>query len=276
MVWVLIYISTNFLAPIPLISLGFVDFLSQFPPKSTNSSRRISRKVTNWLKPDLGPAKAGTPAKAGPSPAKAGPANQRNRPLRGSASLLNGLLPRSPSLSLHRDGRLPARPSKLGRTTPRSALAALPLAPARPGRSRAALWPQQLEPAQLGRSKFCQPHALAPGLAPSLLGCPTHHRPPAGPAPLANVFHRRANARRGRQLAPPGTRTGPASPTPRAHAHARSRPTAQCLPHPTCSAHQYAHTAPGQQLRPQHTHPARPAARAHTSANIRCLDSDRK
>jgi hypothetical protein len=78
---VLIYIDTKFLAPIPLISLGIDDFLFQFPPKSTNSSRRISRKSLNQLKPDLRPAKAGPPAKAFSSPAKAGPspASQRHR-----------------------------------------------------------------------------------------------------------------------------------------------------------------------------------------------------
>jgi hypothetical protein len=73
MSWVLIYIATNFLAPIPLISLGIADFLFQFPSKSTNCSHRISRKSLNRLKPALRPAKAGTPAKAGPNPAKAGP-----------------------------------------------------------------------------------------------------------------------------------------------------------------------------------------------------------
>jgi hypothetical protein len=52
MFWVLIYIATNFLAPIPLISLEIIDFLFQFPPKSTNSSRRnFSKKFE--------PAKAG-------------------------------------------------------------------------------------------------------------------------------------------------------------------------------------------------------------------------
>jgi hypothetical protein len=82
MSWVLIYISTNFLAPIPLISLEFVDFLSQFPPKSTNSSRRISRKSLNRQKPALRPAKADIPAKVGPNPAKAGPASAAGQRLR--------------------------------------------------------------------------------------------------------------------------------------------------------------------------------------------------
>jgi hypothetical protein len=52
MFWVLIYIATNFLAPIPHISLGIADFLSEFLPKSTNSSRRNFSKKCE-------PAKAG-------------------------------------------------------------------------------------------------------------------------------------------------------------------------------------------------------------------------
>jgi hypothetical protein len=73
MFWVLIYIATKFLAPIPLISLGINNFPFQFLPKSTNSSHRFSRKSPNRLKPALRPAKAGIPAIAGPRPAKAGP-----------------------------------------------------------------------------------------------------------------------------------------------------------------------------------------------------------
>jgi hypothetical protein len=72
MSWVLIYIATNFLAPIPLISHGIDDFLFKFPPKSKNFATRISRKSANRLKPALRPAKARTPAKAGPILAKVG------------------------------------------------------------------------------------------------------------------------------------------------------------------------------------------------------------
>jgi hypothetical protein len=72
MSWVLIYIATKFLAPIPLISLRIIDFSFQFSPKSTNISTRISQKSANWLKPALRPAKANPPAKAGPRQAKAG------------------------------------------------------------------------------------------------------------------------------------------------------------------------------------------------------------
>jgi hypothetical protein len=98
MSWVLIYISTKFLAQIPLIALGIADFIFEFALKSTNFSRSIpnrlkpastpakagpsqnfrTRKVTNRLKPDFRPAKAGLPAKAGSIPANAGPANQQH------------------------------------------------------------------------------------------------------------------------------------------------------------------------------------------------------
>jgi hypothetical protein len=78
MSWVLIYISTNFLAPIPCILAGIDKFIFQFAPKSTKFSRSIpnrlklvcipakagpsqnfrTRKVPNRLKPALRPAKA--------------------------------------------------------------------------------------------------------------------------------------------------------------------------------------------------------------------------
>jgi hypothetical protein len=51
MSWVLIYIATKFLAPIPLISLGIDNFLFQFPPNSTNISSRISQKSPSRKKP---------------------------------------------------------------------------------------------------------------------------------------------------------------------------------------------------------------------------------
>jgi hypothetical protein len=59
MFWVLIYIASKFLAPIPLISVGIDDFLFEFPPKSTNSSRRIFSKKSEPEKAGLRPAKAG-------------------------------------------------------------------------------------------------------------------------------------------------------------------------------------------------------------------------
>jgi hypothetical protein len=67
MSWVLIYIATKFLDPIPLISPRIADFPYQFPPKSKNFATRIFSKKSE-------PEKAGpVPAKAGPRPAKAGP-----------------------------------------------------------------------------------------------------------------------------------------------------------------------------------------------------------
>jgi hypothetical protein len=59
MFWVLIYIATNFLAPIALISVGIDDFLSEFPPTSTNSLSRFSQKSASQKKPAHRPAKAG-------------------------------------------------------------------------------------------------------------------------------------------------------------------------------------------------------------------------
>jgi hypothetical protein len=70
---VLNYIATNFLASIPLISLGIADFSSHFPPKSKNFVTRISQKSASRKKPNRIPAKAGPPTKADPVLAKAGP-----------------------------------------------------------------------------------------------------------------------------------------------------------------------------------------------------------
>jgi hypothetical protein len=87
MFWVLIYISTNFLAPIPCISLRIADFSSHFLPKSKNFATRISQKNLNQLKPDLRPVKASAPAKAGPS-------------RRAGQRFAQAFLPRSPPLDL--------------------------------------------------------------------------------------------------------------------------------------------------------------------------------
>jgi hypothetical protein len=56
---VLIYIATNFLAPIPLISAGIDDFIFQFVPNRRTARAEISRKSANRLKSALRPAKAG-------------------------------------------------------------------------------------------------------------------------------------------------------------------------------------------------------------------------
>jgi hypothetical protein len=64
----LIYIATNFLAPIPLISPKIDDFSSQFSPKSMNSSQKNFSKKSELAKADLRPAKAGPPVKAGLQP----------------------------------------------------------------------------------------------------------------------------------------------------------------------------------------------------------------
>jgi hypothetical protein len=62
MSWVLIYIATNFLAPIPLICLGIDDFSFQFLPKSMN----FSNSITNRLKPVSTPEIAGLNQKIRP------------------------------------------------------------------------------------------------------------------------------------------------------------------------------------------------------------------
>jgi hypothetical protein len=92
MFWVLIYIATNFLAPIPLISPRINDFSSQFPPKSMNSSHIISQKIANRLKP-----------------ARAFCRSTQLDPLHGHQ-------PRSPSLRLQSHTRPPPPPTQL--TTP--------------------------------------------------------------------------------------------------------------------------------------------------------------
>jgi hypothetical protein len=75
MFWVLIYIATNFLAQIHLISLGLIDFVSEFVPKSTNCVHRFSRKSASRKKPAHRPAKAAHRLKPAHRPAKAGPAH---------------------------------------------------------------------------------------------------------------------------------------------------------------------------------------------------------
>jgi hypothetical protein len=115
MSWVLIYIATNFLAPIPRISPRIIDFLSDFPPKSMNFSSRISRKSASRKKLARKLAKAGHRLRPDHRPAKAGPlpAGQRRtwpssiplllatRPI-ARARLHRAALPTHPSCSLHR------------------------------------------------------------------------------------------------------------------------------------------------------------------------------
>jgi hypothetical protein len=133
MFWVLIYIFTNFLAPIPCILAGIDDFIFQFAPKSTKFSRSIpnrlkllcipeiaglsqifrTRKVPNRLKQALRPAKAVAPAKAGPSAAKAGPAA--------------GQRPWPPSISSARSSTVPATTASAAPASPPSAQATPPL-----------------------------------------------------------------------------------------------------------------------------------------------------
>jgi hypothetical protein len=190
MFWVLIYITTNFLAPIPLISLGIIDFPLQFLPKSKNFVTRISRKSPNRLKPDLRPAKTGPPAKAGPRPAKAGPsssASQRHLQQLALASPTCASRPSSPPHTPQHRLIPPAcsspRPAPSSRQLPSSP-------PPTTSRQRST---------QLVLSPWPS-HAHLPSSPPS-----TRHRPPPrlhlaaapGPAQLAahRSFHQRAAAR---------------------------------------------------------------------------------
>jgi hypothetical protein len=53
MSWVLIYISTNFLAPIPCILAGIDDLIFQFAPKLTNFSRSIPNRLKPFCIPEI-------------------------------------------------------------------------------------------------------------------------------------------------------------------------------------------------------------------------------
>jgi hypothetical protein len=55
-------------------------FSSKFCQNRRTARQEFSQKSPNRLKPDLRPAKAGTPAKAGPCPAKAGPTSWSTLP----------------------------------------------------------------------------------------------------------------------------------------------------------------------------------------------------
>jgi hypothetical protein len=91
MFWVLIYIATKFLSPIPLILARIDDFLFQFLPKLTNSSSRISqksasqKKLAHRLKPDHPQVNTILPRRAPPasltSPPVHVPAPQAPSPL---------------------------------------------------------------------------------------------------------------------------------------------------------------------------------------------------
>jgi hypothetical protein len=165
--WVLIYIATNFLSPIPCISLGIDDFPSEFLPKSTNFSNSIpnrqklactpeiagqyqkfgSRKSPNWLKPAHRPTKAGQPAKAGPRPVKVSrSAGQRptHHPARSA---------RPPPASIHQPPSHQAASPSSCSTPPQScASSTFPRHPTRPPHRRARPRPRP------GTSTVLAPH----------------------------------------------------------------------------------------------------------------------
>jgi hypothetical protein len=172
MSWVLIYISTNFLAPIPLILAGTHDFLFQFAPKSTNCVHRFSRKSASRKKPAHRPAKAAYRLKPAHRPAKAGPAHPQVNAI--DLGLISLLHQRQPLASI-------AKPTASCRT------------PARAPRPRS-LRPQR---PLLARSALGLAHAPARHQAPSSpLATPTHtllahvpaHPPPSTrPRPRARI-----------------------------------------------------------------------------------------
>jgi hypothetical protein len=192
MSWVLIYIATNFLAPIPLISLGIDDFSSHFPPKSKNFVTRISQKSPNRLKPDLRPAKAGPPANASlasaslshPAPSlHLRPCSARPAPRRRCPAPTCAPCP-GPAHPHH------ASPSSAPRSQPHRFLSAVlfpacPHAPARHPPSpqpRATCSPHLRLIAQSPAPRFDLLHRTSPpGLAPpsSWSSTPSHRRPPA-------------------------------------------------------------------------------------------------
>jgi hypothetical protein len=93
MSWVLIYIATNFLAPIPCISLGITDFLFKFPPKLTNFSNSFSNRLKPNYSPEIarpytnfGPQKSVNRLKLAHRPAKADPYRGQRHPWLASPS----------------------------------------------------------------------------------------------------------------------------------------------------------------------------------------------
>jgi hypothetical protein len=205
---VLIYISTNFLAPIPCILVGINDFIFQFAPKSMNFSRSIpnrlklvcipeiagpsqnfrTRKVPNRLKPAL------RPAKAGPSAAKADPAHPLVNAFASRPQLAHALHPAQHLARLaparHCHGRLP-----LAHAPPPSARQAMPPLPSStPLPVPGAATPAALNSAS-GRSAH-QPHPPGPACSPD----PPRRLLQSRPAPQAA----------GRQiLLPPGHQPPP-------------------------------------------------------------------
>jgi hypothetical protein len=138
MSWVLIYIATKFLAPIPCISLRIADFLFKFPPKSTNFSRSIPNRLKLvctpeivglnhkiWSRKSASRLKPACPCRSTPpSGCLASPSTPPHRP------------PRPRPL------RLALAPYYTARTPPCSAPHAIPRSPFsthKPGRRRSAL-----------------------------------------------------------------------------------------------------------------------------------------
>jgi hypothetical protein len=252
MSWVLIYISTKFLDPIPLISVGIDDFLSEFLPTSTNSSNRFSQKSASRKKPAHRPAKAGHRLKPAHRAAKAGPQSRRLlrlAPLFRSSSLRSSLSSRQPRITAARHLLLGLTASPAARrSSPRLSRSARP-STAKPPCHHAQSTPSQHRYASTATTRRVRPasslplHVVSPWRscsakpAPRLLRVhqlarPALYRPaqrsapPLRCSPISHAGHSpsptRRHPHRAACLAAPSP--GPATPP-------RAAPTAPALPH---------------------------------------------
>jgi hypothetical protein len=78
MSWVLIYIGTNFLAPIPCISLGIIESFFKFLPKSTNFSNSIPNRLKPVCTPEI--ARLNQEIRPQKSPIRKKPVSNRLKP----------------------------------------------------------------------------------------------------------------------------------------------------------------------------------------------------
>jgi hypothetical protein len=210
MFWVLIYIATKFLAPIPLISLGIDDFSSQFPPKSMNSSRRNFSKKSE-------------PAKAGPKPAKAGPCF----PQLVNAFSIAHLAP--PSISSARPSTAPA--TQLPRARGSNLYPPSTAHPAPLPRTPLLFPPSSQPPLHLAASLLGQTCSMWPRLA-SASTCPSS---PAAHCPTAQLLGRYTRPRLADHRGPSVTSCSPrvhAPPSSQRHRPASDSPLACSSGHP--------------------------------------------
>jgi hypothetical protein len=240
MSWVLIYIATNFLAPIPHISPGIEDFIFQFAPKSKNISPRISRKSPSRKKPAHRPAKAGHRLKPAHRPAKAGPQSTLLCP-RSTAPAS----PCSPSAQPPRSARL--RLAQLASCSPAPKLRLSPTLPSRslhvrqPLTISPPLWPQHRAACHAPPVHAAVQHAQATKDTATCQLPPAAHRPAskrsaASPAPSRAWLQHQAPPAPLRPCSP----KPPRSSTPSHASPGPSRPRATSSPRPVHPARQSA------------------------------------